>query len=42
MTELEIKEIFREKYKNKEFKFDKKTNQNSIEIVNASFISENG
>ena len=42
MTELEIKEIFREKYKNKEFKFDKKTNQNFIEIVNASFISETG
>ena len=42
MTELEIQEIFKEKYKNKEFKFDIKTNQHFIEIINAHFISQTG
>ena len=42
MTELDIKKIFRQKYQNKEFKFDKRTNQKFIEIENASFISETG
>ena len=42
MTEFDIKKIFRQKYQNKEFKFDKRTNQKFIEIENASFISETG
>ena len=42
MNELDIKKIFRQKYQNKEFKFDKRTNQKFIEIENASFISETG
>jgi len=42
LTEEDIKKEFRHKYQNKEFKFDRRTNQKFIEIVNASFISETG
>lgn len=42
MTELYIKKMFRKKFKNKEFKYDKKTNQNFIELENVNFISETG
>ena len=42
LTEEDIKKELRKKYQNKEFKFDKRTNQKFIEIVNASFISETG
>ena len=42
MTELDIKNLFKKKFQNKEFKFDKRTNQKFIEIVNANFISETG
>ena len=41
-TEAQIKNIFRHKFQNKEFKFDKKKNQKFIEIVNANFESETG
>lgn len=42
ITENDIRELFIEKVNNKEFKFDKKTNQNFVEIVNASFTSDTG
>ena len=42
INEKDIKEILRDKFNKKEFKFDKKTNQKFIEIVNASFISNTG
>lgn len=42
LTENDIKKIFRKKYKNNEFKFDKRTNQKFIEIINANFISQTG
>lgn len=38
-SEQEIKEIFRNKLTNNEFKFDKRTNQKFIEIINANFIA---
>jgi thymidylate synthase len=41
-NEKDIKNIFIDKFNNKEFKFDKKTNQNFIEIINANFISKTG
>lgn len=41
-NEKDIKEILRDKFNKKEFKFDKKTNQKFIEIVNASFTSDTG
>lgn len=41
-TEKDIKNEFRRKYQNKEFKFDKKKNQKFIEIVNAHFDSQTG
>lgn len=42
LTENDIKKILIDKYNKKEFKFDKRTNQNFIEIINASFISNTG
>lgn len=42
LNEKDIKEILRDKFNKKEFKFDKKTNQKFIEIVNASFTSDTG
>jgi thymidylate synthase len=42
LTEKDIKNILIEKHNNKEFKFDIRTNQKFIEIVNANFISETG
>ena len=42
LIEKDIKKMFRKKFKNKEFKYDKKTNQNFIELVNVNFISETG
>ena len=41
-NEKDIKEILRDKFNKKEFKFDKKTNQKFIEIINASFTSDTG
>ena len=41
-TENDIKQELIKKWQNKEFKFDKKTNQNFIEIINANFISDTG
>lgn len=40
MTQQDIKNIFRQKLANNEFKFDKRTNQKFIEITNASFIAK--
>ena len=42
LNEKDIKEILRDKFNKKEFKFDKKTNQKFIEIINASFTSDTG
>ena len=42
LTEEDIKKELRRKYQNKEFKFDKRTNQKFIEIVNAHFDSVTG
>jgi thymidylate synthase len=42
LTETDIKKELRRKYQNKEFKFDKRTNQKFIEIVNAHFDSVTG
>lgn len=42
LTENDIKQELIKKWQNKEFKFDKKTNQNFIEIINANFISDTG
>ena len=42
LNEKDIKEILRDKFNKKEFKFDKKTNQKFIEIVNANFTSDTG
>ena len=42
LTEEDIKKELRNKYQNKEFKFDKRTNQKFIEIVNAHFDSVTG
>ena len=42
LNEKDIKKILRDKFNKKEFKFDKKTNQKFIEIVNASFTSDTG
>ena len=42
MTEKDIKEILRDKFNKCEYKFDKKTNQKFIEIINASFTSDTG
>lgn len=42
LTEEDIKKELRHKYQNKEFKFDKRTNQKFIEIVNAHFESVTG
>ena len=42
LTENDVKKMFWKKFKNKEFKFDKKTNQKFIELVNINFISETG
>ena len=42
LTEKDIKKILIDKYNKKEFKFDKRTNQNFIEIINANFISNTG
>ena len=42
LTEDNIRNIFIDKYHPSEFKFDKKTNQKFIEIVNANFISDTG
>ena len=39
-SEKEIKEIFQNKLTNNEFKFDKRTNQKFIEIINANFIAD--
>ena len=41
-TENDIKQELIKKWQNKEFKFDKKTNQHFIEIINANFISDTG
>lgn len=41
-TENDIKQELIKKWQSKEFKFDKKTNQNFIEIINANFISDTG
>ena len=35
LSEKEIKKLLKEKYKSKDFKFDTKTHQNSIEHINA-------
>lgn len=42
MNEKDIKDILISKFYSNDFKFDKRTNQNFIEIVNANFISETG
>ncbi len=42
MNEKDIKEILISKFHSNDFKFDKRTKQNFIEIVNANFISETG
>jgi thymidylate synthase len=42
LNEKDIKKILIDKFNNKEFKFDKKTNQKFIEIINANFISNTG
>lgn len=42
MTQESIKELFRQKLANEEFKYDQRTNQKFIEIVNASFIAKSG
>ena len=42
LTEKEIKKQLKEKYYNKDFKFDTKTNQNFIELINANFESNTG
>ncbi len=42
LNEKDIKKILIDKFNNKEFKFDKRTNQKFIEIVNASFTSDIG
>ena len=42
LNEKDIKKILIDKFNNKEFKFDKRTNQKFIEIVNASFTSDTG
>ena len=42
LSETDIKKIFIEKYNNKDFKFDKRTNQKFIEIENAAFESNTG
>ena len=42
MNEKDIKKILIDKFNNKEFKFDKKTNQFFIEIINANFTSDTG
>jgi len=42
LTEKDIKQILKEKYKKGEYKFDKKKNQKFIEIVNAHFDSTTG
>ena len=41
-TEKDIKKLLREKLNNKEFKYDIKTGQNFIELINANFISQTG
>ncbi len=38
-TEKEVKKLLIEKYKNKDFKFDKKSNQKFIELINVNFES---
>lgn len=38
-NEEDIKDILCQKFTNKEFRFDKRTNQRFIEIVNANFIA---
>ena len=35
LSEKEIKKLLKEKYNSKDFKFDTKTNQNFIELINA-------
>ena len=42
LNEKDIKKILIDKFNNKEFKFDKKTNQKFIEIINANFTSDTG
>lgn len=42
LNEKDIKKILIDKFNNKEFKFDKRTSQKFIEIVNASFTSDTG
>ena len=42
INEKDIKKILIDKFNSKEFKFDKRTNQKFIEIVNASFTSDTG
>jgi len=42
LNEKDIKKILIDKFNNKEFKFDKKTNQFFIEIINANFTSDTG
>ena len=42
LNEKDIKKILIDKFNNKEFKFDKRTNQKFIEIVNANFTSDTG
>ena len=37
LSEKEIKKLLKEKYNSKDFKFDTKTNQNFIELINANF-----
>ena len=41
-TEKDIKKLLREKLNNKEFKYDTKTGQNFIELINANFESSTG
>ena len=40
LSEKEIKKLLKEKYNSKDFKFDTKTNQNFIELINANFESK--
>lgn len=42
LSEKEIKKLLKEKYNSKDFKFDTKTNQNFIELINANFESNTG
>jgi thymidylate synthase len=42
LNEKDIKKILIDKFNNKEFKFDKRTNQFFIEIINANFTSDTG